>query len=205
MNLFRLPVLLGAAAAVLTIPAAQAGCGDVSKLLQGPFEFAAADTEAPFTLDQAAVRGAFDPTTVSGSLIGTWSFQFVANGNSSHTPPIPDGVLIDFGYTQFHSDGNEMMNSGGRAPASENFCMGVWQKTDTNQYMVNHFALSYDPVSGALNAKVNIHETLTLSPGGTKYSGTFTIDVYDPKGLQRIDHIAGTVTGTRINLDSTLP
>ena len=117
MNLFRLPVLLGAAAAVLTIPAAQAGCGDVSKLLQGPFEFAAADTEAPFTLDQAAVRGAFDPTTVSGSLIGTWSFQFVANGNSSHTPPIPDGVLIDFGYTQFHSDGNEMMNSGGRAPA----------------------------------------------------------------------------------------
>ncbi|MBZ5600753.1 MAG: hypothetical protein LAO79_00435, partial [Acidobacteriia bacterium] len=106
MNLFRLPVFLGAAAAVLMIPAAQAGCGDVSKLLQGPFEFAAADLAAPITLDEAAARGTFDPNNVSASLVGTWSFQFIASGNSTHTPPIPDGVVVDFGYTQFHSDGN---------------------------------------------------------------------------------------------------
>jgi hypothetical protein len=204
MNLFHLRVIFGAVA-VLIVPSAQAGCGDIATLVQSPFEFARTDSAAPITLDEAAIRGALDPNNVSATLTGTWSFEFAASGNTGHTPPIPDGVLVDFGYAQFNGDGNEMMNSGGRSPASENFCMGVWQKTDTNQYMVNHFALSYDPVSGMLNAKVNIREILTLSPGGTKYSGTFTIDVYDPKGLQRVDHVAGTVTGTRINLDSTLP
>jgi hypothetical protein len=74
------------------------------------------------------------------------------------------------------------MNSGGRAPATENFCMGVWQQTGPYTYVLNHFALSYDATTGLLNGKVNIAETITLSPGGTKYSGTFTITEFDTNG-----------------------
>ena len=75
------------------------------------------------------------------SIIGLWSIEFFAGAN-----------MIDFGYAQWHSDGTEIMNSGARAPATENFCLGVWSQTGPFSYHLNHFALSYDQTSGALNA-----------------------------------------------------
>jgi hypothetical protein len=66
---------------------------------------------------------------------------------------------------------------------------------------LNHFALSYDLTTQNLTAYVNIREQLTLSPSGDSYSGTFTIDVYDPKG-NHVDHIAGNATGQRITVDT---
>jgi hypothetical protein len=134
-----------------------------------------------------------------------WSFQFVSKGNTTHNPTIPDGAVLDFGYVQWHIDGTEIMNSGGRPPATENFCLGTWQKTGQNTYQLTHFALSYDAASGNLNGKVVIQEQVTVSPGGTKYTGTFTIDVYDPKTGAPVDHVAGTVAATRLTVDSTTP
>ena len=128
----------------------------------------------------------------------------MSKGNSTHNPPIPDGAVVDFGYSQWHGDGTEILNSGGRAPATENFCLGVWGQTGFLAFELNHFALSYDATTGAMNANVNIREQVTLSPSGNMYTGTFTIDVYDPKG-NHVDHIAGTVNGTRLTVDSTLP
>jgi hypothetical protein len=55
-----------------------------------------------------------------------------------------------------------------------------------------------------LNGKVNISETVTLSPGGTKYSGTLTITEYDTNGNQ-VDHLTGQVTADRITVDTTTP
>ena len=45
-------------------------------------------------------------------VVGMWKVQFLVNG----------GVL-DFGYSQWHGDGTEILNSGARAPATENFCL----------------------------------------------------------------------------------
>ena len=118
------------------------------------------------------------------SIVGMWSVQFISMGNTKHNPPIPDGAPLDFGYVQWHSDGNEFMNSGGRPPSSQNFCMGVYQQTGRYTYQLNHFALSYDGTSGLLTGKVLIAEGVTLSPGGTKYSGTFTITAFDTNGNQ---------------------
>jgi hypothetical protein len=70
--------------------------------------------------------------------------------------------------------------------------------------VLNHFALSYDATTGLLNGKVNITETVTLSPGGTKYSGTFTITVFDTNGNQ-VDRLIGQITGDRITVDTTTP
>jgi hypothetical protein len=123
------------------------------------------------------------------SIVGMWNFQLVSEGNTAHHPSIPDGAVIDFGYSQWHSDGTKILNSGGRAPATENFCLGVWGKTGHLAFELNHFALSYDAVTGMLNAKANIREQVTLSPSGDLYSGTFTIDVYDPKE-NHVDHVA---------------
>ena len=72
-------------------------------------------------------------------------------------------------------------------------------------YEANHFALSYDAVSGALTAKANVREQITMDPSGNQYSGTFTIDVYNPAGTQKVDHLAGTIAATRVTVDQALP
>jgi hypothetical protein len=190
--------------ATLLIPTASAGCGDPSTFL-GPYEFQQPQFQAQYTPQAALSRTeSARSSTGSASIVGMWNVQFVSKGNSTHNPPIPDGAIVDSGYSQWHSDGTEIMNSAGHAPATQNFCLGVWQKTGYSSYQLSHFALSYDATTGVLNGKVNIQETVVLSAGGTKYNGTFTIDVYDPTG-KHVDHVAGDVGADRITVDTTTP
>jgi hypothetical protein len=123
----------------------------------------------------------------SHSIVGMWAFRMV-----------PTAGPGDFGYQQWHSDGTELMNSGGRAPATQNFCMGVWRQTGANRYHLNHLALSYDAGTGQLNARVNIKEDVSVDPTGNSYSGSFTIDVYDPSGTTEVAHQNGQVTAQRV-------
>ena len=138
------------------------------------------------------------------SIVGMWDIQFLSEGNTAHKPSIPDGAMIDFGYNQWHSDGTEILNSGARSPAQENFCLGVWQKIGVSNYQLNHFALNYDPTSGTLLGRISIVEMITLSPGGTSYSGTFVYTVYDTKG-NKTDQLTGQVTAQRITVDTATP
>lgn len=132
----------------------------------------------------------------SNSVVGLWKVTFTATDGSGFT---------DFGYSQWHSDGTEFLNSGSRAPATQNYCLGVWKKTGDGTYKLNHFALSYDSTTGVLNAKVNIRETIALDPGGNKYSGNFVIDVYDPTGSMVVAHFEGKTAGTRVTVDTLTP
>ena len=122
-------------------------------------------------------------------IVGMWKVHFIAGGET-----------FDFGYSQWHGDGTEILNSGSRAPATENFCLGVWKKTGHDTYKLNHFALSYDAASGQQNASVNIREFVTLDRSGNSYAGTFTVDVFTPGGVQ-VAHIEGTITGERVTAD----
>jgi hypothetical protein len=121
------------------------------------------------------------------TIVGMWAFTM--------TPTAGPG---DFGYQQWHSDGTELMNSGGRAPASENFCMGVWRQTGTGRYHLNHQALSYDAGTGQLNARVTIKEDVLLDPTGNSFTGSFTLDVYDPSGTTQVAHQQGQVSAQRV-------
>jgi len=198
--------LSAAVLGILFIPAASA-C--VPPQLQGPFTMLQPlpDAQNPLVLASSASL-ARDLNNASGaggaSIVGMWSFQFISMGNTTHNPAIPDGAMLDFGYTQWHSDGNEILNSGSRAPATENFCLGTWQKTDRYTYELSHFALGYDATTGILTSKSTIVETVTLSPGGTKFSGALTITVFDTKGNQ-IDKLTGQVVADRITVDTTTP
>ena len=135
-------------------------------------------------------------TSSGNSIVGMWKVSFNATDGSGFT---------DFGYSQWHSDGTELLNSGSRAPATQNYCLGVWQQTGDRTYKLNHFALSYDFTTGVLNGKVNIREQVTLGPHGNRYSGTFTIDVYDPTGTTVVSHVAGNIVGKRITVDTATP
>jgi hypothetical protein len=181
---------------------ASAGCGDLSNL-QGPLTFAPSVRLLSPATSAGAENASARSASSNPSVVGFWNVQFVSQGNTGHNPPIPDGALIDWGYNEWHSDGTELLNSGGHAANTGNFCMGVWGQTGFLAFELNHFALSYDATSGALLNVVNIREQVTLSPSGDYYNGSFTIDVYDTKGNQ-VDHVGGTVNATRITVDTTV-
>jgi len=196
------------ALAAALAPIANAGCGDTSQM-QGPFVFPQVRGNAQ-TLVQRAMQASSAAAAAGAEIntattVGMWSIQFISLGNTAHNPPIPDGALIDFGYTQWHSDGTELMNSGGHAPATGNFCMGTWVRSGFFTYVLNHFALSYDATTGNLTGKVDIREQVTLDPSGNEFAGTFTIDVYNPNTGVKLDHLAGTISAVRVTVDQTNP
>ena len=165
---------LAVLASLALAPSAWAGCGDNA-------------IKQPASWDGKSDGGLFRQSDYEeSSIVGMWDFKFFAG-----TTP------VDFGYVQWHSDHTELMNSGMRAPATQNFCMGVWKKTGPSSYHLNHFALSYTP-SGTLDAKVNIKEDVVVAADGRSYSGSFTIDVYAPAGGSPVGHLDGQVTATRV-------
>ena len=189
-------------------PAARAGCGDTSQI-QAPFVFSQTSSNAQSLMQRAKIAAdaiaAGNATFNTASIVGMWRIQFTSLGNTAHNPAIPDGAQIDFGYTQWHSDGTELMNSGGHAANTGNFCMGTWVRSGYFTYELTHFALSYDPTSGNLTAKIGILEQVTLDPSGNEFSGTFVINAYNPTTGVQVDHVVGTISGQRITVDDTTP
>ncbi len=134
---------------------------------------------------------------VGAPIVGFWHVKFISKG----TGFIPDGTVVDMGFSQWHSDGTEILNSS-RPPATSNFCLGVWGKTGASTYKLNHFALSSD-LSGNMIGPANIREDVTLDAHGTSYTGIFSIDQYDTSGNLLV-HIVGEVKATRITVDTKL-
>jgi hypothetical protein len=188
---------------------ASAGCADVP----------AKPSQQRIWLVQAAYRpGSFmlasDDDNNGPSIVGFWKFTFVAKGNGGNPFPFnpPDGVILDAGFVQWHSDGTEIMNSG-RDPATSSFCMGVWKSTGKFKYKLNHFALSWDATgkdcppsqqpgaTGCFQGPANIREEIILDRSTNHYTGIVTIDQYDPTGTTLQFELKGTVAADRITPD----
>jgi hypothetical protein len=132
----------------------------------------------------------------NNGIIGFWKVKFVAEGNAGGPP---DGTLIDNGFAQWHSDGTEIMNSS-KPPITSSFCLGVWQKNGPSSYQLNHFALGFDSSSNFIGP-AQIQESVTVSKKSDQYTGTFTIDQFDPMG-NPLGHVAGNITATRVTVDT---
>lgn len=132
------------------------------------------------------------------SIVGLWHLKFIVP-----TPGSSQTTEIDAGYSEWHSDGTEIMNSGSHPPATSNFCLGVWDKTGEREYKLNHFAIAWtgDPSATAPIGPVNIIEQVTLSNDGKTFTGSFTIVQYD-ESLNVKGQAAGTITGSRITVDT---
>ena len=183
MNTTIRRLLIGAAAltsVAALAPAAFAGCGNVPVQ---PASYQHGSDDAQLTRTAFVTPANFEPQ----GIVGLWSFSFVSGG-----------VQIDWGYTEWHPDGTEITNSGGHSPASGNFCLGVYRQTGPNSFHLKHFPLGYDPTTGLLAAKIILTEDVTVDRTGQTFSGSFTIDVYDPTGVTRLQHTVGTVTAHRI-------
>jgi hypothetical protein len=130
-------------------------------------------------------------------IVGFWKASFVSEGSDG----IPDGTVVDSPFVQWHSDGTEIMNST-RAPVTQSFCLGIWHRTGKLTYELNHFALSFDTANNFVGP-AQIREQITLDKKGNSYSGTFTIDQYDPAG-NLLAEVKGNVTAARITVDTTI-
>jgi len=155
-----------------------------------------AATKATTTTASAPAPGA-QVAPVGAPIVGFWHVKFISKG----TGFIPDGTVVDMGFSQWHSDGTEILNSS-RPPATSNFCLGVWAKTGPSTYKLNHFALSSD-LNGNMIGPANIREDVTLDAHGTGHSGTFSISQYDTSGNLLVQ-IVGEVKATRITVDTKL-
>jgi len=182
MNTAFKKLLIGAAALASTAalaPAAWAGCGMGA-------EKQAASWAAPNNQMLTLVN------TGQPSIVGMWAFRVTGTGASSG--------FSEFGYTQWHSDGTEFTNAGSISPAAQNYCLGVWAQTGPFSYKLNHIAFAYGP-TGALFARVNIRQYVTVNVTGTAFQGTFAADFYNPTTgalLASPPHISGNITGTRV-------
>lgn len=154
---------------------AWAGCGD--RLAVDPASWRQGDADAQLIRASLGSQG----------IVGLWSVSLMAGG-----------AQVDWGYAEWHADGTEIMNSGGHTPASGNFCLGTWRQSGPNTYHLKHFPLAYNPANGQLAAKIILTEDVTVDRTGENFSGSFTQDVYDPTGATLLQHIAGAITGRRV-------
>ncbi len=129
-------------------------------------------------------------------IVGLWRFKFISEGSKG----IPDGTVVDAGYTTWHSDGTELMNSG-RLPSTGDFCMGVWKALGSGTYKLNHYALAFDPTGTTLVGPANIRETVVLDRARDEYTGRFTLDQYSIDNQTILAHVQGIVTASRITVD----
>ena len=137
-------------------------------------------------------------------IVGMWRFTMSIAG--------PKGpIVIDDGYSQWHVDGTEIMNSGAHAPNTSNFCLGVWAQTGPGTYKLNHFPLAWDSSGTAPQGPVHIVADVKLKDHD-HFSGPFTLDVYSWDGNEIVNasgppiaHLTGTFRATRVTTDTTVP
>lgn len=173
--------------------AANAECGDLQRYKPG----------ASLQPQSWQGMGEFGPASFlqvsdnTDPIVGFWQVTLTAKGNLPPGPP--DGVQIDKGFSQWHSDGTEILNSS-RPPVTQSFCLGVWKNLGHSHYKLNHFPISWDP-NGNLIGLANIREEVILSSDGKTFTGTFTIDQYDQSGNLLV-HIIGVVSASRLTVDT---
>jgi hypothetical protein len=196
---------LGAFALTLaTAPSAMASCGGLNlplahhtglRLHYGPARF----------MPAALLKGGDEEDDNGGvSIVGMWHVTFTAKTQNGST--IPD-TGIDNALVVWHSDKTEIMNSA-RPPQDGNFCLGVWEQTGKFTYYLNHFPWLANDTSNAPSGIGNptgpthLVESVTLSPDGNHYSGTFKLHAYDTSN-NIVVSFTGVLTATRITTSTT--
>jgi hypothetical protein len=127
-------------------------------------------------------------------IVGLWQFKMT-------------GFSVDWGTQAWHSDGTELMFSGGQNPATGDVCQGVWRKVGANTYTLNHIALGWMAPGGPYGLRVHVHMVVKLDSAHHSFSGSYKAAVYAVSPQDPFDeHVkvadgTGDVTATRVNPD----
>lgn len=147
--------------------------------------------------DEPSLALAANDRHADGGIVGFWRTKLLSEGNAG----IADGTVIDDGFSQWHSDGTEMIVSL-FAPATGNVCLGVWEKVGPSSYTLNHFGFAFD-ADGVFLGLAQIREHVVLDRRGHRFGGTFTFEQYDLAGAL-VARLTGRVTATRITVHTSI-
>ncbi len=179
---------------------ASAACMDAKNLLPRMSGTAPVAHLVPAVYRPDAVEGAhllpvgdFDEEE-SASIVGLWQFKF-------------SGFLPDWGTQAFHSDGTELLFSGGQNPETGDVCQGVWRKIGHHTYTLNHIAMGWVAPGAGFGIRVHIHANITVNETGDSFTGNYSAKIYsvsptDPFS-ESVQVAAGTggLSGTRVKPD----
>jgi hypothetical protein len=174
--------------------AAQAACTDLKMPFRPTNQATSADSAhlstALYRTGQYGVAGPVqvrDDQNEGAAIVGFWVFEWRAKADPElpiNNPGIPDGALLDFGLIQWHEDGTEITNSGGRTPAVGDVCMGAWKQVGRSTFKLTHLALGYGPPEGpavGYQGLAVLEMQVQVAPGGNTYEGSFTLTQYASK------------------------
>jgi hypothetical protein len=155
--------------------AASAGCD--------PRNFAQVHVKVP-----AFINGdGWGPPTI----VGLWHAEFT----SAAVPPF-DHQSFDV----WHADGTEF-ETADLPPPTGAVCVGVWKQRG-NTVELNHFGWTWDATGTTPTGSFELLETITVSPKGNAYTGTFVFQTYDVEGNAIPGAITGNIAATRITLET---
>lgn len=198
----RMNLSLAAAGAMAMLAVGSAG----AQCIGAPITRTGVHASTRANLMGGSYQPVIDIVTPNAAIVGMWHVKFTATAVSNGVPFGP-GTEFDAGFQQWHSDGTEMLNSGGRPPATSSFCMGVWTQTGLRTFKLNHFAIAWTP-DGTRQGPTSIVEEVTVAPNGKTFSGHFTITDYvetdTPNGssISYQDSIEGTIAGTKMDVNT---
>jgi hypothetical protein len=172
--------------AVLCAPNSQAQCGYQKAASQNSWY------AQPAMLVPVALTN--DDHFNQPSIVGFWHIKLSVGGN-----------VIDGGTQQWHVDGTEVIDSGGRSPLIGNVCFGVWKQVGELHYKLNHRGVGFDPAGSAVVEVDTLIFDVRLSRDGNSYTGTFTQYAFDTDGNSMGPAVKGTARGTRITVDDINP
>jgi hypothetical protein len=185
---------------VVLASAAPANAGCLDSLLHGhsaPEASAGQFVPAvyrPDDLSGARLMPVSDSGHENDSIVGLWEFRL-------------DGFAVDWGTQAWHSDGTEIMFSGGQDPATGDVCQGVWRKVGRSTYVLNHIAMGWVAPGGPFGIRVHFHMQVTLDRSGNAFAGTYQAAVYSVSPADPFDESVqvasgtGTATATRVRAD----
>ena len=107
-----------------------------------------------------------------GPIVGLWQVVMTAS----------EGFVFDFGFQQFHTDGTELMISGGVPPTIGNVCIGAWERDAGGVIHLRHVTWNWagDEVLGdAPTGYFYLEVTVRTNSQGTAYAGTWKTASYD--------------------------
>jgi len=127
------------------------------------------------------------PDVSTNGIVGLWNVTFSS-----------DGQTVDVAFDAWHSDGTEVLNDYTN-PIEGNVCLGAWVQTGPRTFKLKHPSWSFDD-TGTLQGIVIIRESVTVSPDGNSFHGSYAYDIYDTTGAF-LQEYTGNVSGIRIRVD----
>jgi hypothetical protein len=159
--------------AIFAVSAIDAGA---TCMVPGPSKLSALPGAAkllrPGTAPALAAAAQNGNSNGGGQIVGMWQVVMTAS----------QGFIFDIGFQHFHSDGTEMMTSGGVPPTLGNVCIGAWERGAGGVIQLRHVGWNFngDEVFGDLpTGYILLDVTLRTNSQGTAYSGTWKAASYN--------------------------